>query len=448
MPRIYHSASSVLTARNGDEGCDYAWALRYVAGIRDPEVDWADIESGRVQVLPRDVPVPPGSRVFCTPRQRSTSLGKATHRIGELWYLGERPDWESFPGQVFASGRAHLPAPSECALIEVEHAIGDIPTGIDEPSACQFMCEVDGVHYAGNRDLLVDISAAAADRLGLRSGIVQADYKTSSSLSRYQKSTTDLLDDLQCALYTIDACKRFDLNEIQSRWVYLETKAVRRSRPTDVVMTLDRALEIIARYTPTVHRVDQITTLEEAEKNPRNCDRYGGCPHHVSLGGPCNARRSIGTSLVQIGKKIMSGLTPEQRAKFDRFKKGGIAAVAAVAEAALPEDAPPEPKAAPAAPKRTRKPKAAPEPSSEFVKGTDAPEIRVAVDDNGEVVYEEVVYDDEQGEDTQAPAAEDAAPTFQASPGAVQYVLQLSADLAKAQAAVDEIVVRLRDALS
>lgn len=371
MTRLYHSPSSILTARNGDEGCDRAWALRYIAKIRDAEIDWADIESGKVQVLPRDVPVPPGSRVFCTPRQRSASLGKAMHKVGELWYLGERPAWESYPGQVFAAGRAFLPDPGACEMIEVEHAIGDEPTGCDPDDGCAVGRTIEGVLWAGNRDLLVAIAKEEAEAIGLSyGGIVQGDYKSTASISSYAKSREDLERDLQCAIYTYDACERFALRALQSRWLYIETKNIRRARPTDVLITQDQSLETIARYIETAHRVDQITTVEESEQNPRNCDRYGGCPHHVSMGGPCNARRSIGSSLTQLSrKKKENSMTPEQQARFDRIAAAAQNKAPAAAAVVSP---PTETATAPAAeapaptpkPRKPRAPKAQPTPES------------------------------------------------------------------------------------
>jgi len=79
VPRPYHSPSSLaLGAR-----CEYAWALRYVAGIRDVEIEWDDIASGRVKVVPAGEPITDPKRQ-CRAKQRSASLGKAMHRVGEL----------------------------------------------------------------------------------------------------------------------------------------------------------------------------------------------------------------------------------------------------------------------------------------------------------------------------------------------------------------------------
>ena len=90
MPRIYHSPSSIALARR----CRHAWALCYIAGIRDPEVAWEAITQGATH----------------TSRQRSTALGKAMHTVGERWYLRDPkrpPDWRGLPGQIFLSGTVY-----------------------------------------------------------------------------------------------------------------------------------------------------------------------------------------------------------------------------------------------------------------------------------------------------------------------------------------------------
>lgn len=444
MPRLYHSASSILAARNGDECCDYAWALRYIAGVRDVEVDYADIESGRVKVLPRDVPVPKGSRVLCSPRQKSKALGKALHKVGEDWYSKRAVNWGTFPAQIFVSGSHLLPAPDGCDTIEVEQSIGRLPSGATDDYAPKTCLDIHGIRFAGNRDLLVEPGPAERARLDLPrlpGGYLQVDYKSTASIGDYAKSAVELRVDLQAAIYTVDFCLRYLQNRCASRWVYFETKSVRRAIPVDFTLDLSEALDVVGRYIETARRVDLIGRLEDAEKNPRHCGAYAGCPHHVSAGGACNARRSLG-ALVQIDarKKGNMALTPEQLAKFEAFKKKP-AAVETVAEA--PEEAEikqPATQAAQAAqapsPKTRapRKPKAAPEP--------------VAIDVTEPL--DEVASFEGEADAVEAICAakepEAATLPVQVLKSRTQYILGLAKKLSVAQEVVDSILAELREA--
>jgi hypothetical protein len=91
----------------------------------------------------------------------------------------------------------------------------------------------------------------------------------------------------------------------------------------------------VEEYAEKARRLDTITTVEDAEMNTGACGEYGGCYYHVSNGGPCNARRSIG-GLIQarVPKKDTTrmALDPTAQNAFDTFKKsngtGGAAASA------------------------------------------------------------------------------------------------------------------------
>ena len=53
MPRAYHSPSSIDLGRR----CEYAWALCYIAKLREPDVDYRDIESKRIKAWARALAV-------------------------------------------------------------------------------------------------------------------------------------------------------------------------------------------------------------------------------------------------------------------------------------------------------------------------------------------------------------------------------------------------------
>jgi hypothetical protein len=338
MPRPYHSPSSIGLARQGDVGCDYAWALRYVAGIREPEIAWAAIAAGLVTVLPRDTPVTDVAGQ-CTPRQRAASLGKEVHARFESWDLGRSVDWYDLPGRIAASGQHLLPAPGQCRVIETERGIGDVPLVGEHTSTG---IEVDGVRWAGNRDLLVRASQSEIERLDLQSDWLLVDYKTTRSIRDYAKSSEDLAHDVQRCLYAIDTCRVTGESVSYAQWLYLETAKVRRALAVRTVVSRQQALDVVCALTPTVRRIDAITHVEDAEQNTLHCDAYGGCAMHESMGGPCTARRSVGAMIqrasITKGNRSMASIA-ELKAQFAAQAEGkpapttDAAAPAAVAEA-------------------------------------------------------------------------------------------------------------------
>lgn len=374
MPRPYHSPSSLaLGAR-----CEAAWAWTYVAGIREPEITWEAIEAGA-----------PWSR-----SQRATALGKAMHKVGEDWYRGFAPKWESFPGKVFASGVHLLPQPSKCDVIEVERAIGTEPSGIVEEGRPPTVLIVDGVRFAGFRDLAVLIDGEW--RL--------YDYKSSANIARYAKTAADLLVDPQCNLYALDLMTAHDLHVIPARWVYFETKDTRRAKPVDVLIERQRSLDLLAALAPLARRLDAIEDPAFAACNTDACGDYGGCAHHISAGGPCLARRSLGT-LIQLKKRKDTENMP-----LDANIRAQFTAVAAkLANASAPPPAETQAETPVEAPAETP----APETPAEPARKPRAPR---------------------KSKEAEAPPPP-AAPA--PAEGAVATVLRLQSELAEAQAALD-----------
>jgi len=267
VTRPYYSPSAIATARR----CERAWAFLYLDGLRDAPVAWDDIESGRVVVAPRT---------------RSLSLGGAVHAVGEA-VMGDGPDepqWASFPGQVFAPALECLPRKSQCARIEVERAIGDDPTGLPlgRPQTTR---TIHGVRWAGFRDLAFWLDADGPP--------TQVDYKTTASIARYAKTADALRTDLQAAVYTYDLAEREGLTSVSSRWIYLETKKVRRAMPVDFTLSRDEALDVIAPAARLARHLDTVASSAEAEPNTESCWDYGGCPYHARAGGPCTATPSL-----------------------------------------------------------------------------------------------------------------------------------------------------------
>lgn len=289
MGRIYHSASSAKTGAR----CRRLWAYQYIDGIREPEVAWELIEAGQ----------------FVLPRVRAVSLGKATHHTADL-YFNRAPGiaWHRLPGQILASGLGALPSPDDCAEIEVEHSIGTIPLPAsprpDAPSTALLVC---GVPWAGFRDLAV--------RLLISPEWHQVDYKTTGDIARWAMTPAKLQDDLQACVYTIDGCDRWHVDDLHSRWLYLETKRVRRAWPVDVRITRQHAEGIVAPYAALCMELDKIQSSAEAEPNLDACADYGGCSMHITQGGPCTARRTLAARYAQEATKGTKMTIPGDLAK-------------------------------------------------------------------------------------------------------------------------------------
>jgi hypothetical protein len=307
MPRPYHSPSSIKLAQR----CERKWAECYLNGRRDPS----------------------------TP---ATELGTAGHIVLEDWYEGRDPEWESFPGQVMHAGIHLLPHPEQCASVLVEQPIGDIPYDNPDEHGPQWVLEIDGVRWAGFRDLLAVPTEAEAARLGVPPGrMTLFDYKTSSNIKRYALTEAELRADLQCNLYAYATMVDWKRDEVHARWVYFETKAVRRAHAVDALIDHADALAVIEPCNTLARHLDTITDVAATVKNPLACNDYGRtCIHHKSVGGPCDARRSIG-SLVQARnpKKdtYTMALTQEQKDRFAKIKGGTAAAPPPAADA--PADA-------------------------------------------------------------------------------------------------------------
>jgi hypothetical protein len=362
MTRPYHSPSSIATGDPSRDGCEYAWAMCYILGIRDPFIDYADIEAGRVKVLPRDVK-PSGSHE-CTPGQASCALGVAMHAILEAWYRGEKPAWGTFPGRVAESGRHLLPSPNECGWLDPEGAIGDEPSSLPRPlrkHSVATVMTVHGVAFGGFRDMMGILSPAAWDRLGLGvldapRGYLLVDYKSTKSIAKWAKSPSAVRDDVAANAYALDAMRVFGIDAIACRWVYFETGATRRAIAVDFVITRANAMRVLEAQAALAKHLDTIT-VETAVKNPDACGRYGGCPHHVTRGGPCDARRSLGKLIQSARRKQGSTMALSIEEMKKAFGSG-----AATAPAAPTTDAPPPPPPPAAKPRATRAAKPPPPP--------------------------------------------------------------------------------------
>lgn len=285
MSRIYHSASSDALGRR----CHRAWWYQYVAGIRDPRVEWSTI-SAHVADRKRDSlgtlwwrdPLGKGEPVKS--RQRSTALGVAMHERIEGWYNKAAVDWYDLPGQIALSGLHFLPHPTACTA-RTESPIGDAAiVGETDAHAPPVGFRVAGVLWAGYRDLIAD-------------GVLY-DYKSSADIGRYALTPAELATDMQASLYSLATMVELGTDAISARWVYFETKRRRYAEPRDVTITRAGATDVVMAGCERARHLDTLQRESDATPNTNACGDYGGCPHHHSVGGPCNAVQSFG-ALVQ-----------------------------------------------------------------------------------------------------------------------------------------------------
>lgn len=303
-----HSASGVgLFMR-----CPQAWAYNYLDGLRDPEVPWEDIEAGAP----------------CTSRQRSLSLGSATHFALESWYLHRDYDWSRLPGVIAQTAFGQLPDPQDCESVEVEGAL--------TPAGCEPLI-VNGIEWNGRLDLTVFAAESVWDWLGITpvSPGVLIDHKTSSNIKRYALTREELEMGLQSNLYGLAKCVEWDVPRITARWSYMQTGRTRKAEPRDFVVERSRAEDVVGKAAEFAHQANALTSSAEAPRNTAACSDYGGCQYHRSAGGPCDARRSVGALIqARVPKKAKDmALSPEMKEKLAKYGKQNDGAASAAAPA-------------------------------------------------------------------------------------------------------------------
>jgi len=288
--RLYHSPSSLAL---GDR-CPRAWFYQYVAGIREPRVLWRDIAH---YVADRDGKAwrdPADASKWIPSRARSTALGTEMHKRHEARYLGARVDWSDVPGAIALSGLHFLPQPDR-ARVKVEAPIGTAAiVGAAESHAPPVGFRVAGILWAGFRDL-VAYAPEEWTRLGVHAsaGWALVDYKSSADIARYALTAAELKVDFAANLYALATMEELGLSWLPARWVYFETKRRRYAEPRDAAISKRDAFETVAAGSERARALDAITTEASATQNTNACEEYGGCPHHHSRGGPCDARRSL-----------------------------------------------------------------------------------------------------------------------------------------------------------
>jgi hypothetical protein len=288
--RLYHSPSSYSKGLD----CQTAFVLEYFEGKRPPRVTWDEI---------KDNP---------NHEQRGSALGVAIHAVLEAWQTpGGEPDWTGLPGKVALSATRLIPQPDRVLKRYTEGGIGraPMPPGADEHAPTTRL-SVDGVWWAGYRDLLVS-APAEFKRLGIHApdGWVLYDYKSTRSIDQWALDPDELLVDVQANVYAVDVCELLGLTRIPGVWVYAETLAKRREETREVMLELSRARDVMGEANIFARQLDALADawqkggvqLKDVPRNVESCGKYRGCPHHPSRGGTCPVER--GPTLVKLRRK-------------------------------------------------------------------------------------------------------------------------------------------------
>jgi hypothetical protein len=365
VTRPYHSPSSIALGA----ACHYAWARQYVDGVRDPNIAWREEFTELKWDHGLGLFVLPSTGERVTAAQRGSALGLGLHATAERWYEPARgePDWGWFPGLVLASGKHLLPEPTRIERVRIEQEIGTEALarpkgsrGEQREGAPTKALEVAGIKWAGFVDLEAEGGAELA-RLGIKApdGLAVLDYKSTSSIEKHAKTPAELLKDPQAALYAIAVGTRRGLRSVPERWVYFESKKIRRALAIDITAELSRAHDVIGPCADLARQLDMISCSADAPKNPAKsvtengvtipaCNLYGppdriNCRHHQSNGGTCDYQgRRFGSVVHQISKKKeianMTALSAEEKKAAFEAKKAELAAKKAAATAAAGTD--------------------------------------------------------------------------------------------------------------
>lgn len=329
MPRPYHSPSSIDLGRR----CERAWAYRYIAKMREPDVDYRDIELKKIKAV-----FEPRGSDQCSYKQRGAALGAGVHATFEAHYLFGSPDWSWFPGQVAQSGLHYLPAREECAPIEIEREIGNVPVAQTDPrKPSKGLRAENGIILVGKRDLTVFHGVKW----------LLADYKSTASIVKYAKTAEILGDDLAACAYAFDCYENHpDDYYGDCLWLYLETKAKRQALPVDFRVKRDHALDVLREAATFAAHLDTIVAVSDAKQETRSCCDFSGrpgeigCSYHVSKGGPCTARPGLGQLIQARAKeriKINMPTAEELKAKLAASRAARTATIADTADEAKKE---------------------------------------------------------------------------------------------------------------
>lgn len=118
------------------------------------------------------------------------------------------------------------------------------------------------------------------------------DFKTTKSLSKWQKTPAVLMKDIQAQTYALDEVVKHGMKEVPLMWVYGQTEGACRSADTFILMPADVARQGQARAEKAAGKMLRLYAekpdAKEVSANTQACDMFGGCAHRAY----CPARAS------------------------------------------------------------------------------------------------------------------------------------------------------------
>jgi len=293
-PKEYFSPSSINLSRR----CVRRWAFRYIEGIKEPEIPYEYfLEESSIE----EVKGLPEQLRMLWYSMRSKALGTAVHAVLEAYFLKRKgkhaPNWNTPQGIIARAMADVLPDPDECEEIQTETEI-----------------EIDTSFYGGGEPIMFTGKADLLVKLGGYWRLY--DYKTTKAIKNdfeklgynYVKTADELREDEQAGLYSLHAMQRAKIDNIECEWVYGRTKGKAEATSTRFAMGISRSQALVKTLIVQAEHLRRIMRsgkrAMDLEGNPDACGDFGRtCEHHISNGGTCAVKQSLGTQLVQIRKK-------------------------------------------------------------------------------------------------------------------------------------------------
>jgi len=168
--------------------------------------------------------------------------------------------------------------------------------------------KIDLIVNSGSRWLVTDYKSTRGKRVS-KSDARELGIEPGFHPWFYVPTAAELRNDVQFILYALAVMQAADVTEIEGRWIYILTdeKHSPRSESVDVTVTLDEMIEAGKRWIELGHCITQWKlaskqhgppSLDHLKRNlpvvvypePKSpCMQYGGCMHHVTKKGKCDA---------------------------------------------------------------------------------------------------------------------------------------------------------------
>lgn len=223
---------------------------------------------------------------------RYARKGEAVHKVAEKFLRDGTPPGDDEPGRIFKPALKYAPAPGSCLSVE---------------TLFRYAPDLQPFELSGKEDWVREIPA------GIASEIEVGDWKTTSDF-KWTKTQAQLLTDVQATVYAVRRMHLHAVPEVRCRWIYLLSNASRpQARCVEFVMKqgavgpvwrsiLDDCLEM-------AYLVETIKEAKELPADPRECERFGGCPYRSTC--PITGPERMRSHMEQLSLKEKL----EQRAK-------------------------------------------------------------------------------------------------------------------------------------